>query len=561
MEELFGNAEAEDNPTGIQSVVAADERREMLAEGERLLDDYGLSAHFVPQEFGGRLTGLQGLIHVMRALYRRDPALGLGYGTSSLLAAVNVWTSGRTDQRSELAKLLLDGSKVACAYHELAHGNDLGRAEVTATSVPNGLRLNGSKEVIANLGRADAMVLFARTAQGSGGRSHSQLFLKKDQLPATQARQLPRFHTAGMRGVQLGGIEFADCLVPSETVVGAPGHGLETALRSFQTTRIALPGMTIGILDTALRTAVRCTSDRRLYGRTAADLPLSRTVLAEAFADLLLADTLTTVSARAMHTAPGQAGNYAAATKAFVPKTLMAALHKLSGLLGSQFYLRTGPYALFQKLLRDGLPSGFGHASRASCLTALLPQIPVTARRTWGNDKAPSLDGSTFRLTASLPGLSFDALRVSGAGHDPLARALPAGLAAHPPGSDGMARRIRERAEEAVGDLTEFAAECAKLTPRDLGPDAPARSFDLAERWCEILAASAVLNLWWHNHERRDHVADPVWVVAALHRIDAHAGRRVGPLPPELVEPLYRELLRREAAGLTFDLSCQATGC
>ncbi|MCE0445234.1 hypothetical protein LT493_09735 [Streptomyces tricolor] len=56
----------------------------MLAAGEDLLTGFGLGAHFVPEDLGGRLARLDDLIRVMRAVYRRDPCLGLGHGAGSL---------------------------------------------------------------------------------------------------------------------------------------------------------------------------------------------------------------------------------------------------------------------------------------------------------------------------------------------------------------------------------------------------------------------------------------------------------------------------------------------
>ncbi|WP_330333154.1 acyl-CoA dehydrogenase [Streptomyces sp. NBC_00536] len=558
LEALFGDAGAPGNPVGRDAVLAADAEGAMLSAGEELLDGFGLNAHFVPEALGGRFTGPEDLIGVMRAVYRRDPALGLGYGTGSFMAAVNVWTSGSTRQQTWLAGHLLSGGRVACGYHELAHGNDFARAELTALPGPDGqLLVNGRKEVVANLGRAGAMVLFARTDEGPGSRSHSQLLLETARLAPAALTRLPRFATVGMRGVPLGGIEFTDCPVPADAVVGTPGHGLETAQRSFQLTRIALPGMTLGLLDTALRTALRGALGRNLYGGTAADLSLSRTVLAEAFADLLLADAFVTVAARAAHTAPAQSTVYASAVKLLVPALLMGAVSRLSELLGSQFYLRSGEQPLFQKLQRDVLPSAFGHASRVSCQAALLPQLPLTARRTWSADDGPALPATTFRPGEQLPQLDFGALKVTGGGRDPLSRTLLQG-AERRTGEDGA---IAARASEYAAEVRALSAEAARLTPDQLGPAAPPHAFDLTTRWAGVLAAAACLGLWWERPDGgQGPGAEPAWVLAALHRLGVHTGRHHDPLPQPLSEVLYAELLRRHDAGLTFDHARRSTG-
>ncbi|OON82980.1 hypothetical protein B1H18_00500 [Streptomyces tsukubensis] len=559
MEKLFGDAGDPANPVGAAEVVSADERGTMLAAGEELLHGFGLNAHFVPESLGGRFGSLRDLITVMRAVYRRDPALGLGYGAGTFMAAVNVWAAGDGQQRAELARRLLAGERAACAYHELAHGNDFSRAELTALPGPDGrLMINGRKEVVANLRRAETILLFARTDLAPGSRSHSQLLVDAAGPAPGSIRHLERYETTGMRGVPLGGIEFTDCAVPADRVVGSPGQGVETALRSFQLSRIALPGMTVGLLDTALRTALRGARGRRLYSGTVTDLPLSRSILADAFADLLLADTFLTVAARACHTATAQAGVYASAVKSFVPKVLMGAVYRLSELLGSQFYLRGGEQPLFQKLLRDVQPSAFGHASRVSCQSALLSQLPLTARRTWLRPTAAALPVETFRPGQPLPALPFDRLAVTAGGRDPLARSLVEGAGAATTGEDGA---ITAAARMWCGELSGLATEAAALGHDSLGPAAPPAAFGLTDRWAAVLAASAVLGTWWHRPAGSTGFdADPARVRALLHRIGAHRGLHRDPLPPALAEPLFAELVRRSDAGLTFDNDCLPSG-
>ncbi|RKH22340.1 acyl-CoA dehydrogenase, partial [Corallococcus sp. CA031C] len=408
LEQRLGDPWDDANPVGFSQVLAADERGELLDAGEHLLDTFGLGAEFVPVSEGGRLASLPRLISLMRAVFRRDPCLGLGYGASSLIASVNVWTAGTASQRDTVADLLLRKRKLACGYYELAHGNDLARVEFEALPSGDGLLLNGTKQVISNIHRADAVVLFARTQAGTGSRNHSQVLVDLTRAPRDRVTHLPRFRTTGMRGVPLGGVTFRDCPVPSDGVLGTPGQGLETALKSFQVTRVALPGMFQGIVDTGLRTTLQASKTRTVYGRAVTDLPQTRSVLADTFADLLLCDAFTTVAARGVHLLPREASLTTAAVKFLVPRVLMDAMGRLSSVLGARFYLRDGDTAVFQKLLRDLQPVGFGHLARVAGQMTLLPQLPLLARRGWAQP-SPAPD-ALFRLDAPLPPLPFDKL-------------------------------------------------------------------------------------------------------------------------------------------------------
>ncbi|MBC2879820.1 MULTISPECIES: acyl-CoA dehydrogenase [Streptomyces] len=547
LEALLGDPLDPDNPLRFSRILEADERGEPFLPGEQALDTYGLNAEFVPAAYGGRLTRLDDLVETMRAVYRRDPALGLGYGVSSFLAAVNIWTAGSARQCAEAAGLLLGNGRIAVAYHELDHGNDITGMSFEATEAPEGYLLRGRKEVVANIRRAEAMVLLARTDPRPGGRSHSQLFVDAAALPAD--RHLPRFPTAGMRGVRLGGIELLGCPVPTDSVLGTPGQGLETALKSFQITRTTVVAMFTGVLDTGLRTTLRHVRGRRLYGRTAADLPLVRSVLAGAYTDLLLCEAFAAVAIRALHLTPAEAGVYAQAVKYFVAKTLMDAMHRLSTVLGAHFYLRDGDSAIFQKLLRDIQPAGFGHAARAICQMAIVQQLPLLARRSW-NRGEPAPD-DLFRLDGPLPPVPFDRLRVFAGGRERLSSTVTAAPAGAGDAEDADVARLTAHF---AGELRALTDTCAGLPPSELTTAAAPRTYALADRYVRVLVAAACLGIRRHN-PADPLLGDPRWLQAALTRLAARPGATPRALPDHLERWLFAELTARFESGRSFGLT------
>ncbi|MET8982230.1 acyl-CoA dehydrogenase [Streptomyces sp. NPDC004539] len=547
LDRLLGPLFDDTNPTGATEILAADERAEMLAAGEKALHTYGLNAEFVPEALGGRLTRADHLAEVLRTVYRRDPALGLGHGVSSLIAGVTLWTAGDTRQTRHAADLLLDGRRIAIAFHELAHGNDMAGMEFAATPAGDGLLLSGRKEVVTNIGRADALVVLARTDPRPGARSHSLVLLDRTAADRAHVVDLPRFATAGMRGVQLGGLSFDQLPVSRDALLGPAGSGLENALKALQTTRTVLPAMATGTLDTGLRIAVRHLTERRLYGGAAVDLPYVRSTLAGVFADLLRAEALSAVGARALHLLPRSASVYASAVKFEVSRLLLEAMDRLAELLGAHFYLREGPTGLFQKLLRDLAPVGFGHIARAACQMSLLAQLPLLGRRSWTRPGADPAPDGLFALTGDLPPLPFGALALHASGRDPLAGSLHA-LADAPwdPGHAGL----REAARTDSAELAALGALCATLSPVDLGVDARPEHYDLVTCYTRLLTRTACLHVWRHS-EPGTFLADPAWARAALCRSDA------GPLPVPVEDALVTELTHRHRAGLSYGLTAR----
>ena len=483
LEKLLGNPYDPDNPCGHDAVLAADERRELPGAAVRALDNWCFNAELVPAALGGRLKGTDQLVRALRPVFRRDGALGLGYGITNFIAAINVWMSGNDEQRRHVATTLLDGGKIAAAYHELGHGNDLLHNELRADQTGDNFAITGRKEVINNAAYAGQAVVFARTDPKPGPRSHS-LLLVDTAADAPSLTRVPRFRTVGMRGCHLSGFDFDQHRVPVDSMIGAPGTAVEIPRRAY-------PRHPVRHRRTRCRRGRRCTrrgarkfaQQRRLYGGTVAQIPHARTVMVDAFADLLVADAFATTAARLLHTAPQHGSRYAASVKYVVPIMLEDAARSLAVVLGARSFLRTGEYAIVGKHLRHLPVLAIGHAGGTACLLTVLPQLISLGRLGEGADAVPA---STFDTTA-LPELTSALCR--GRGHDPLIGTLAAQLA------------DLSHAVDPPGGLwsSNCAATCARCsTMRDRCPRTaavstplPPRSDSLSVTPCSVLPPAA----------------------------------------------------------------------
>jgi alkylation response protein AidB-like acyl-CoA dehydrogenase len=532
------------NPLSYEAVTAADERGEPLAAGEDLLDGLGLNAEFVPARLGGRLVRADRIALPVRALFRRDPALGLGYGVSSYVAAAPVWTSGSADQQTWLAELLLRGGRAAAAFAEPPFGAGAGvtRDEPTARSNGVGFVVDGRRELVNNVARAEAIVLQARTDDAPGGLAHSHLLVETAALPRDRRTYLPRIRTAGVRGCLLGGVEFDVCPVPDD-VVGERGAALEILLRACQTTRVVLPGAVIGALDTQLRTAADFARGRSLYGASIAEFPNVQSTLAGAFVDLLICDSLATVGARALHLLPGETSVLTAAVQYLVPRLLHEASYSLSVTVGARSYLREGRHAIFQKLTRDIPVATLAHASAAACQATIIPQLAGLATRSWGIAEPPP--DELFDLGGDLPELAFARPAINARGADSLSALLAVAAA------DGNLR-VAVSGGRLAAELGRLRRRCADLPARDRTVPAGPEARDLAERYVLLLAAAACVGVW---RQGSGFTAAPEWLTAALNRLEIRLGLPGATAVPEAAEAaVAAELFARLAGNVTFDL-------
>ncbi|MEU6867582.1 acyl-CoA dehydrogenase [Streptomyces sp. NPDC046876] len=555
LEALLGDPADPANPVGHDALLAADRRAVPSADGEALLDGFGMNREYVPTSLGGRFDSAETLLRLMRPVFRRDVALGAGYGMTSFMAANDVWMHGSRAQRDWLAGRMLAGSRAAIAQHETAHTNDLVRSQVRAAPAPSGgWTVTGSKPVVLNLHRADALVLFARTDDRPGSTAaHSALLLDPHTLPADRYRVTRRPPALGLRGCFFAGVELDACPVPDHALLGAAGTGVVTALRSFQVSRTLMASLSAAAVDTALRTAVLVDHSQGpgRAGRAPVDPQHTAATLTGAFTDLLMYDCLAVATTRALHLLPAETSVYSSAVKALLPRILSGTMYDLTTVLGSEVYTREGTVGIFQKHVRDVPVVSLGHAGTVACQATIIPQLTALAGNSWFRTaEAPA---ELFRPGAPLPAFDSAALALAG-GRDSLSATL-AETAALSFGTSPAERTLHTLAGRLCAELAELRARVLALPPPDSGTAVGPAWFALTDRYVLVLAAAAVLGVWRHNRGGPDpFLADPSWAAAALHRLARRLGTPVPELPAECTARVHQEVLARFGDRRSFDL-------
>src|SRR5262249_8044981 len=216
----------------------------------------------------------------------------------------------------------------------------------------------------------------------------------------------------------MGGIAFEDCRLPASALLVPPGRGMEMALTTLHYTRTMIGGMALGAADTALRLALGWGRDRRLYGEPILPIPAVRALLLGAFLDVLVAECVVTVAARALTLAPRRMPLWAAVTKYLVPNLCEGVVRDAAAVLSARSYLREGVAGgIFQKIARDVAITSIFEGTQLvqlSLIASQLGQLSRTARRDAEavdldrlcdlGTPAPAWDPSTTRLQIGDPG-------------------------------------------------------------------------------------------------------------------------------------------------------------
>lgn len=358
------------------AILGYDRSGEFNTEAESVASRAGLGEVLASWVESPREVSLDSLTASMGELCRQDLSLGLGYCLTAFMAATNLAVAGSAAQKARVANVLRNDQRIAIAYHELHAGNDLSALALKATKVDGGYVLSGCKEVVNNLTRAKAVVLFADTGEENPARHHSLFLLTEEELSQTGVTVANRFNTLGVRNCHIMGIAFDDVFVPEHCLLGEQGRGGEYALKAFQITRTLLPAISQYALRNGLDLLTRFACQRKLYNGDLFEMPVYRKAFTEAAADTWLAGETATLMRHGLEAFPQFGNGYSAAAKFYLPRVMKKALKSMSGLLGARYYLSSDDYGLFEKLVRDFPVVSFGHAGSLVCQTTLVHQLP-----------------------------------------------------------------------------------------------------------------------------------------------------------------------------------------
>ncbi|MFF5965082.1 acyl-CoA dehydrogenase family protein [Streptomyces collinus] len=507
-----------------------DAREEFPGDAVRVLDDAQLPSRYVLSPDGD----VSETVRLLRAVARRDLTVAIAHG-KTFLGTAPVWVAGTPDQAARLAERVRRGEAVCWGLTERDHGADLLAGELAAvpdgetgirgigdwrlpgeeigTRVIGGWRLTGEKWLINNATRATLACVLARTDPAGGGRGFSLFVVDKRRLPEGAWRNLPKVRTHGIRGADISGFALDGAPVPADALVGEEGEGIDVVLKTLQLTRIACTALSLGAADHALRLARDFATGRELYGRRLADVPHVRRILGRAAAAALTAEAVSALSARSVHTLPGELSAISAITKAYVPTVTQRMLGSLGELLGLRGFLTSPPGDGFAKLERDHRICAIFDGSTVVNRAALLNQMPRLARQL--SRRRADTEGlrAAADLTAPLPPFDRDRLTLRSVTGCSAVQALP-----------DLAEHIREEGPSEVGvlvdrllaELTRLETESADFLP--VAGGLPSTAFHLAGNYEHAYAAAAVLLLWRENPALRTGRLgqDGLWLRACL---------------------------------------------
>ncbi len=243
----------------------------------KLMAERGFMGLDVPTEFGG--LGLDALscaliLEEISAVWFSAASYPVTLLTGPLLFA------GTDEQQRRFLPQMARGEIItAFALTETEAGSDAASIRAFARRDGDEWVIDGRKIFITNGGRADLVVLFARTDREAARGEGIGLFLIEPGTPGFSVGQT--YETIAHTANPIVELVFEDCRVPASALMGEPGAGFRYIQVGFAKTRAIYGARCVGVAQGALDYALSYMQTREQFGRPLAQFQALRFRAAE----------------------------------------------------------------------------------------------------------------------------------------------------------------------------------------------------------------------------------------------------------------------------------------
>lgn len=231
-------------------------------KGLAALGAYGIC---VPEELGGA-----NLDYLTLAVVLEEIAAGDG-GTSTVISVTNCPVNaillkyGNKQQQEKWLTPLAQGEMLGGFCLTEPHvGSDASGLKTTAIKTADGYLLNGVKQFITSGKNGDVMIVIAVTDKAAGKKGMSA-FIVPTKTPGYNVARLE--DKLGQHSSDTAQINFDNCLIPHENLIGQEGEGYKIALGGLEGGRIGIAAQSVGMARSAFEYAVQYAKERNSFGK------------------------------------------------------------------------------------------------------------------------------------------------------------------------------------------------------------------------------------------------------------------------------------------------------
>lgn len=306
-----------------------------------------LHALHIPEQYGGAGADSIATCIVIEEIARACASSSLIPGVNKL-ATMPLLLAAPEELKAEVLPQVASGAAMAAyALSEREAGSDTASMRTRAVRDGDDWVLNGTKCWITNAGVATYYTVMAKTDPEAGARGVSAFVVHKDDpgfSVGTKEKKL------GIKGSPTHEIHFDNCRIPAHRIIGEPGTGLKTALRTLDHTRLTIGAQAVGIAQGAIDAALSYVKERQQFGKPLAEFQGVQFMLADMAMQNEAARQLIYVAASKAERGDPDLTFSSAAAKCFASDVAMAVTTDAVQLFGGYGYTQDFPV---ERMMRD----------------------------------------------------------------------------------------------------------------------------------------------------------------------------------------------------------------
>jgi (2S)-methylsuccinyl-CoA dehydrogenase len=255
----------------------------------------------IPEEYGGSASAEADptIAMVIATEWLTWASLGIGGAliTRPEILSKAIVNYGTAEQKQRWLPGIASGEHmVGVAVTEPDYGSDVANLKVRAvrTGAGDGYLVNGVKTWCTFAGRADLLMLLARTGAPEDGHRGLSLFVVpkspasghefsevREHAYGTGRMEGRAIDTLGYRGMHSYEVSFDNWFVPARDLVGGvEGRGFYMQMDAFANGRVQTAARAVGLMQAAFEQALSYSQERKVFGRLLWEYQLTKAKLA-----------------------------------------------------------------------------------------------------------------------------------------------------------------------------------------------------------------------------------------------------------------------------------------
>ncbi len=227
--------------------------------------EMGLFGLNVPEEYGGVGADAVSKVLVISELARKCASTAEVLSVHTLGTAI-IKDNGTEEQKKKYLGMAARGAIAAFALTEPGAGSDAAAVKTKAVRDGDDYIINGTKCFISNMGptEGDFVVVIALTQPELATKGMSAFIVERN-TPGFSIGK--REEKMGMRGADISEINFVDCRVSKDNLLGKEGDGFKIAMKGLDGGRIGMAAQALGICDECIKQSVKYSGERVQFGK------------------------------------------------------------------------------------------------------------------------------------------------------------------------------------------------------------------------------------------------------------------------------------------------------